>query len=113
MKLVPENINEYVSHDANRNADIEIDRWQSKKEGKNPLREYIHQVINFIWDMVPDDIARETGLSPEIIDDLITAEEDRIITSTVYDMYNDYVAPEAAAMELGTQISNYIMGQTR
>jgi len=110
MKLVSESLNEYVSHTDNVQADIEIDRWEAKKKGQNPLRLYVKEVTNLIWDSVPDDIARQTGLSVEIIEDLITAEEDPIITSNVYDFYNDYVDPHAAAMELGTQISNYING---
>lgn len=110
MKLVPESLNEYVSHEDDTQANIEIDRWEAQQRGENPLRNYIKKVINLIWDSVPEDTARDTGLSPEIIDDLITAEEDPIITSNVYDMYNNFVDPKAAAMELGTQISNYING---
>jgi len=112
MKLVKESLNEYINQAENRAADIEIDRWEAKQRGENPLRIYIKKVINLIMDDLPEGFARHTGLSPEIVDDLITAEEDQILTLNVYDFYNDYADHEVAAMELGEQIFKYVMGQT-
>jgi len=110
-KLVFESVNEYVSQNDDRWANSELDRWDMKQKGQDPLKTYIKNVVNGIYNQMEDDVIRYTGVTDYIIEDIITAGEDDILTMTVYDYYNEHKPEETAIMELGLQIENYMASE--
>ena len=111
MRLVKESLNEYVSHAENRAADIEIDRWQAKQKGQNPLRLYINKVVKLIFNTIDERTIRRSGVSELIIDDLITSPiEEGGFARDIYDYYDNYIPEETAALNLKLEIENYIAG---
>jgi hypothetical protein len=110
-KLVHESLNEYVSHDEDRWADSELDRWEMKQKGIDPFNAYVKKVVKIIYDNIPEDVLKYTGVTDYIIHDLITSPADEGgFTRDVYDYYEDHVPEEAAAMDLGLEIENYVAG---
>ena len=110
-KLVFESVNEYVSQDDNRWADSELDRWEMKQKGKDPLKTYIQNVVKGIYNQIEEDVIKYTGITDYIIEDIITADEDGVLSMNVYDYYDDHKSEEAAIMELGLQIENYMASE--
>jgi len=111
-KLVAESLNEYVSHREDKWADEEINRWEMKQKGIDPLKDYIKKVAKGIYDLFPDEVLKYTGLTLDMIDDIITSpiEENPILTRDIYDYYNDQIPVDVAIMELGQQVENYMAG---
>lgn len=106
-----ESLNE-ISKEENDWANEQIRRWEMKQKGIDPFRDYINKVTKGIYDMFPEDVLKYTGLTRDMIDDIITSpvEENPVLTMDVYDYYEDYKPVEVAIMELGQQVENYMAG---
>jgi len=111
MKLVAESLLEYINKDEDKWADSELDRWEMKQKGQDPFKNYVKKVVNIIYNNMSEDVIKVTGVTEYIIDDLITAPADEGgFTRDIYDYYEDHIPEEAAAMDLGLEIENYMAG---
>lgn len=111
-KFVLESLNEYVSQVEDKWADEEINRWQIKQSGKDPFKVYVKKVAKGIYDLFPDEVLKYTGLTLDMIDDIITSpvDENPVLTRDIYDYYEDHIPVDVAIIELGQQVENYMAG---
>jgi hypothetical protein len=91
-------------------ANKEIERWEMKKLGVNPLNHYISTVASTILKNIPKDIVRHSGVDYHIIQDIITQEPDGSLDKNIYDLYEEYVEIDRAAEILGKVLEEYMLG---
>jgi len=106
-------VNEVLRSD-DEYANREIDKWHMEKENEKvqPLKEYIDNVVKLIWDELPENIIKYSGLSKLIVEDLITGETARLdlpANKDLYDYYDNDDTPENAALALGEAIQKYLI----
>ena len=94
-------------------ADREIENWKLKKKGINPARKYVEDVVNLIWEKIPEHLKEYSGITKYIIEDLITEDEKILdIDMDVYNYYEDNIDEEVAADHLSRAIISYIVGSS-
>jgi len=94
----------------NHVANCEIERWQLKTLGVNPVRHYISKVITIILNTIPSQVIRDTGVDFYIIEDVITQKPDDFMEKNVYDFYEEYTHEKDAARYLYKILEEYMLG---
>ena len=91
-------------------ANNEIERWEMKKLGVNPVKHYVAKVVSIILNNIPDDVAQYTGVDYHIVEDIITQEPEKSDDKNVYDLYKEYIEVNRAAEILGKVLEEYMLG---
>jgi hypothetical protein len=91
-------------------ADKEIERWQMKTLGVNPMKHYISIVVSNILNNIPDGVIKYSGVDYHIVEDIITQEPDDFMKKNVYDLYNEHIDEDTAAEIFGKVLEEYMMG---
>ena len=95
----------YTSDDNNK-ANREIDRWQMKKMGINPINEYISNVISEVLKKIP----KSSGVDYYIIKDVITQNPDDFMNKNIYDFYKELIDETVAAEFFRKILKEYMLG---
>ena len=103
-------MNKYTTSADNHWADMEIDRWQLKTLGVNPIRHYISRVVSLMLNAIPEDVVNYTGVDYWIIEDVITQNPDDFMERNIYDFYEQHFSEEQAARYLGKILEEYMLG---
>ena len=101
---------QYSTTKENKWADKEIDRWQMKTLGVNPISHYIAKVISEILNKIPPSVIRYTGVDYHIIEDVITHEPDEFMQKNIYDFYEEQAEESEAAEYFGRVLEEYMLG---
>jgi len=99
----------YTTSD-NRWADKEIERWQLKTLGINPMRHYISNVISVILNKIPKEAKKYSGVDYYIIEDVITQNPDDFMDKNIYDFYKEHVDECVAAEYFSKVLEEYMLG---
>jgi hypothetical protein len=91
-------------------ANKEIERWKMKTLGVNPVRHYIAQVVSEVYNQIPSDIVKYSGVDYHIIEDIITHEPDEFMKKNIYDFYEEQIGEIEAAEFFGRVLEEYMLG---
>jgi len=96
----------YTTTSDNYEANKEIERWQMKKFGVNPIKHYISNVIYEILKKLP----KNSDVDYYIIEDVITQKPDDFMQKNVYDFYKELIDEKIAAEFFKKILKEYMLG---
>jgi len=95
----------YTSAENNR-ANREIERWEMKGLGINPVNHYVSRVVFEILQKIP----KKSDIDYYIIEDVITQNPDDFMYKNIYDFYEELIDETVAAEFFRNILVEYMLG---